>query len=560
MKRRLAAIMAADIVGYTRLMGADQDGTLSALIAFRGQVFGPTVAAHRGGIIKSMGDGWLVEFDSAVDAVNCALGIQEQLRGHSSLQLRIGLNIGDIVHEHEDIFGDGVNVATRLQEVAPPDGIALSGAVYGSLDGTLSPAFVDAGLHDLKNVARQVHVWLRAPDGASNRPLKSDPGTSAKLARLAILPLGAPDDRPDLSDLAQALTGDLLRLIGSSDWIGPRITGKADPVDYALEGTLRGRAGVFRLDVRLIAPSGELVWSSAFDGEDGDTFTWQDQTCFDIAANVVGGILDMERSRLFDKPADQLTAQDCLDCAAVEFFEISDAALSSAFGYLERALSLDPDLADAHAQAVRCVFAAIVVGYRNRVRGYLDHVAHWLDHAEAAGKRLNLIALFRGIWQYQETAEPAALRETVVTVLRDAPFDPDVLCLSGWSHVWLGEPALAIDCFRKFESLGRFNSLSMAARGGMATALVQAERDHAAIEQAAAILRSTREFSVPFRALASASAHLGRMADAHEAVAEALRLVPGDTLEALRIRARFHDTDANRRFFEGLKAAGYPPG
>jgi len=162
MERRLAAILAADIADYSRIVGDDEVGALAALRSFRAEVFGPTVAGHHGKIVKSMGDGWLVEFGSAVEAVNCAIQIQDRVSGHELLALRIGVHIGDVVHEEEDIFGDGVNVAARLEAWADPGGIAISDPAYSSLDGTLTPSFDDAGRQELKNIARPLRIWTKS--------------------------------------------------------------------------------------------------------------------------------------------------------------------------------------------------------------------------------------------------------------------------------------------------------------------------------------------------------------------------------------------------------------
>ena len=147
MRRRLAAILAADVVGYSSLVGEDQEATLIALRQFRSELFDPAIAGHRGKIVKSMGDGWLVEFLSAADAVTCAMHIQDRLVGHDVFKLRIGIHIGDVLYEAQDIMGDGVNVAARLEAFAEAGAVAISESTYFSLDGTLRPSFDDNGTH-----------------------------------------------------------------------------------------------------------------------------------------------------------------------------------------------------------------------------------------------------------------------------------------------------------------------------------------------------------------------------------------------------------------------------
>lgn len=158
MQRRLAAILAADVVGYSAMMGRDAAATLVALRAFRAAEFDPTIAGHGGNIVKNMGDGWLVEFASVVDAVTAAMRLQDSLSGRSDLQLRFGVHIGDITRDGDDLFGDGVNIAARLEALASPGQLLISDPAYGSLDGTLSPAFDDQGETRLKNIARPIRV------------------------------------------------------------------------------------------------------------------------------------------------------------------------------------------------------------------------------------------------------------------------------------------------------------------------------------------------------------------------------------------------------------------
>ena len=188
MTRHLAAIVAADIVGYSAMMSADQDGTLAALRWVRSELFGPTVTGHRGKIVKSMGDGWLVEFASSIDAVVCAMQIQDRLAGNELIRLRIGIHIGDIVHEDEDVFGDGVNVAARLEAMAKPRTVVISDAVFGSLDGTLQLSFDELGERKLKNIARPIKVWSR---GGATAAAKLEPQSQPQTGfpQLAIHPV-----------------------------------------------------------------------------------------------------------------------------------------------------------------------------------------------------------------------------------------------------------------------------------------------------------------------------------------------------------------------------------
>ncbi len=211
LSRRLTAVLAADVVGYSRMMGADADGTLSSLRRLRTEVFGPSVAGHRGTVIKSMGDGWIVTFDSAVDAVTCAMRIQDKMSAEPDIRLRVGIHIGDITQEDEDVFGDGVNIAARLEALTQPGGVTISDAVFGTLDGTLRPAFDDTGEQALKNIARPIRVWSR---GGAAVVARSAPGQKdSGFPKLHIKPVEVAGSEDALRQMADALKAveDLVR-------------------------------------------------------------------------------------------------------------------------------------------------------------------------------------------------------------------------------------------------------------------------------------------------------------------------------------------------------------
>ena len=215
-QRRLAAILAADVAGYSRLMGEDEAGTLSALRHLRTELFVPTVRGHRGKIVKSMGDGWLVEFASVVDAVTCAIKVQEGLAGHESITLRVGVHMGDITHEEEDIFGDGVNIASRLQEIARPGGIVISDIARRSIDGKLAAIFVDLGVQGLKNIVEPITVYgwgmTEAATKVTNLPLPDKPS-------IAVLPFDNMSGDPEQEYFADGITEDITTNLSRIHWL-----------------------------------------------------------------------------------------------------------------------------------------------------------------------------------------------------------------------------------------------------------------------------------------------------------------------------------------------------
>ena len=311
MERRLAAILAADIAGYSRIIGADEAGALAAFRAFRAEVFAPAVAGHHGRIVKSMGDGWLVEFNSVVEAVNCALKVQDRLIEHSLIALRIGVHIGDVVHEEEDIFGDGVNIAARLEAFAEPGGIAISEAAYSSLDGTLTPSFDDAGAQALKNIARPLRIWTKAAiPSAATANTKRTPTTG--YPHLTIQPVGTSDERTNVLELAEGLTGDLDATLAAVRWLVTSVREQPKASEYALRCALRSRGERVRLEARLFEPGGAQIWASKFDGDLADSFDWQDSTSETVALEVIAIMLHAESDRLSRIPLEDQTAEESL--------------------------------------------------------------------------------------------------------------------------------------------------------------------------------------------------------------------------------------------------------
>ena len=263
--RKLAAILAADVVGYSRLIGEDEAATLSAVRTLRDEVFGPVFAEYHGHVVKSMGDGWLIEFASAVNAVNAAMQVQDRLLGHPMIALRMGIHIGDVTRSDGELYGDGINIAARLEALAPKGGVLISDAVYSGLDGTLSPSFEDAGKQQLKNIARPVSTWLRPLNQSDGKAVFANSTVKSSLPSLRIQPVANSDPRAELSDLADALTADLSTYFSSINWLDSQIDSSDVPDVYSLRPTLRARSDRLRLETRLQSPSGDVIWTHKSD-------------------------------------------------------------------------------------------------------------------------------------------------------------------------------------------------------------------------------------------------------------------------------------------------------
>ena len=391
LQRRLAAILSADVVGYSRLMGKDEAGTLSRLNALRREQIDPTIAAYSGRIVKLMGDGTLVEFTSAVDAVTCAIEIQRLLRERDAggsevepIQLRIGINVGDIIIEAADIYGDGVNIAARLEAIAEPGGIVLSRAAWEQVEGKLDIAIENLGEQQLKNIARPVHVY-RIVTGASARAQSVDGAHAAPRLSVVVLPLANLSGNASEDYFADAVTEDIttdLSRIPESFVIArntaftykgksvdARAVGRELNVRYVLEGSVRRAGNRVRANVQLIdAESGAHLWAERFDCDRADLMDVQDEIVGRIAGALGAQLIDAESCRSLKEHASDPDAVDLSmrGWAALHRAPSRDG-LVEARGLFERALALDQDAADAliglaytYARGVNSAFSSTI--------------------------------------------------------------------------------------------------------------------------------------------------------------------------------------------------------
>jgi adenylate cyclase len=378
-ERQLAAILAADVAGYSRLMGADEEGTLAALRRVRRELGDPKIAAHRGRIVKTTGDGLLAEFASVVDAVRCAVEVQREMLARNAaipaerrIEFRMGINVGDIIIEDGDIFGDGVNIAARLEALAEPGGICLSAAAHEQVRDRLDLAFDDLGEQQVKNIARPVRTYRVAL------------GTSSRV----VLPAGAPLPLPDKPSLAvlpfQNLTGDaeqeyfvdgmveeITTAIARLPWLfviarNSSFTYKGKAVDvkqvaqelgvrYVLEGSVRKAGNRVRITGQLIdTATGAHIWADRFDGALDDIFALQDQVASSVAGAIEPRLRQSEIERASRKPTANLTAYDLYLRALAQSYRFTEEGFAEAVVLARQALAIDPSYAPAAALVGRC--------------------------------------------------------------------------------------------------------------------------------------------------------------------------------------------------------------
>lgn len=556
--RKLAAILAADVVGYTRMIGADEAATLAALRDLRAEVFGPVFADCNGHVVKSMGDGWLVEFASAVEAVNAAMQVQDRLKGHPAITLRMGIHIGDVTRSDGELYGDGINIAARLEALAPHGGLLISDAVYSSLDGTLSPSFEAAGTQTLKNIARPVATWVRGSGPSVGNADISGPQSASSLPTLSIHPATTSDTRAELQDIADALTADLRTYFGSINWLQTTITASETAHGYSLRPVLRARGDRLRLETRLQAPDGGTIWSHKSDSTLDEAFDWQDDVVTHISDHCIGMILEVETTRITAIPDDRLTAEQCMLMGIMAWRDFSLDSFVRSAAFHERAIKAKPDMADAYAEVLIVLMAARTMTGNPEILPYLAKVPAWVEASRpmAAGHAMLTLAIATATYVQDQRVVP--LKDAVAQTLRLAPFDARVLSFCGWANLWCGQTQDAYDCFTKSLEFGRLGAFYVAALGGAASASLQLGRDRDALDLVEKGLALSDTYPTYFGVKAAALAHLDRLDEARAVLAHYRMLEPDRTIKKWQATNNYGGSEAGKRYFEGLRLAGLP--
>ena len=375
MERRLAAIMATDVVGYSRLIRADEEGTIAALRALRADLIDPKIAEHRGRIVKLMGDGMLVEFASVVDAVQAAVLTQQAVSVHNTdvpadkrIELRIGINLGDVVIDGDDIQGDGVNVAARLEAMAAPGGICVSGMVYEGVRDRVDVPFEDLGEQAVKNIERPVRVWRWiAGDGAAPAgPLgATEPLPLPDKPSIAVLPFTNMSGDPEQEYFSDGITEDIITELSrfrslfviarnsSFTYKGHAVNvqkvGRELGVAYVVEGSVRKAGKRVRITAQLVeAATGNHIWAERYDRDLDDIFAVQDEVVETVVAILPGRIDDAGAERTRRRPTNDMAAYDYLLRASRHVYGYTRDDLIKARSYVEKAIELDPEIARAY--------------------------------------------------------------------------------------------------------------------------------------------------------------------------------------------------------------------
>ena len=584
-ERRLAAILAVDVAGYSRLMGEDEEGTLAALRAVRRELGDPKIAEHRGRIVKTTGDGLLVEFASVVDAVRCAVELQREMIARNAatpagrrIEFRMGINLGDILIEDGDIFGDGVNIAARLEALAVPGGICLSAAAHEQVRDKLDVAFDDLGEQQVKNIARPVRTYAVALGASSH----------------AALPVAAPLPLPDKPSLVvlpfQNLTGDaeqeyfvdgmveeITTAIARLPWLfviarNSAFTYKGKPVDvkqvaqelgvrYVLEGSVRKAGNRVRITGQLIdTTTGAHIWADRFDGALDDIFELQDQVAASVAGAIEPKLRQAEIERASRKPTASLTAYDLYLRALAQSYRFTEEGVAEAVVLARQALAIDPFYAPAAAMVGWCRALQRIQGWGALSEEDIGEACHLARQALEAERDDAETVCRAALTLFRLAGEAAMSAAALDRALALNPNAAHAWLIRGHIHVSRNEPEKAIEAIERARRLSPFDPYAFLYAGNTAAAHLAARRFEQAIEWADRALHEQPRMVAVMRVKVVALAHLGHIDEARAELSRVLAIDPKLTIADLRERAHFVAPEVLELFVTGLRLAGLPEG
>jgi adenylate cyclase len=575
LQRRLAAILAADVVGYSALMQRAEEATYAEFERLKREVIEPGLSRYDGRLIKTTGDGALAEFASPSAAVRCAVEIQESIAsGRSSLKLRIGVNLGEvIVGADGDLFGDGINIAVRLEGGADPGGILISEKVYNEVEGKLDAGFEDRGEQQLKNIAKPVRAFavrVGAFSALSGR-LNAAPPLPDKPS-IAVLPFENMSGDPEQEYFSDGMVEEIITALSRFKWLfviarNSSFTFKGKAVDikevgrrlgvrYVLEGSVRKAAGKVRITGQLIdAITGAYIWADRFERDLTDVFALQDEVTVAVVSAIQPKLLQTEIAMATRRRPESLTAYDFYLRAMQQSYLTTREGVAEALRLAHRALELDPRFGPVAALAGLCHMRNVVWGHavdaqfdrKEAVRLLL--LALSVDEGDAQTLAWVSMTSAHMIGDYENETEMADRAVALNPNLFDAWF------CRGWVYKVAGLPEEAIRSFERAIRMSPVDPLLHRSLTGMGYALIELGRFDEAIAAGKKALRQNPAFSTAYRCLASAFTHLGRDEEAREAAAHLLATDPGFTISGYVARG---GQSNSKLLIEGLRKAGLP--
>ncbi len=589
-ERRLAAVLATDVAGYSRLMGADEEGTLARLKAVRKGIVDPAIASHRGRIVKTTGDGMLVEFASAVDAVRNAVEVQRSMAEQNAavpqnqrIEFRIGIHVGDIIFDDNDIFGDGVNIAARLEGIAEPGGVCISDDAYRQVRGKVEIACDDIGPQPLKNIAEPMRAWRVRLTGQTPSAVQSGSAVSQSQA----LPL---PDKPSIAVLPfENMSGDVEQEYFADGMVEDIITGlsrskslfviarhssftyKGKAVDikqvgrelgvrYVLEGSVRKAGNRVRITGQLVdAETGNHIWADRYDSTLEDIFDLQDRVTMSVIGAIAPQLERAEIARAQRKPTENLQAYDYYLRALAIFYRFSTLeANMEAFKLAQTASNLDPDFAAPFALAADSLVQRWGFGWSSGGPEEVTEASRLARRALELDKDdptvLATAGFVLGIFM-GEVEEGAALLARAISL------NPNLALARTWNgyvQLFLGDEDAAIEQFQIGLRLSPLDPRIFTAQSGMAAAHFLAGRYEDGCLWAKIAVQQNPDYVGARRTLMACHAMAGRVEEARQAWAIARQIDPTQRISTVMKRWRFSRAKDIQLYAEACRIAGMP--
>jgi TolB-like protein len=572
--RRLAAILAADVTGYSRLIGADEGGTLDRLKALRRELLDPKIAEYRGRLVKTTGDGLLVEFGSVVDALRCAVDVQREMTGRnagvppdSRIEFRIGINVGDIVVEDGDIFGDGVNVAARLEALAEPGGICVAERVQEDAAGKLDLAFEDLGEQQLKNIARAVRAYRVVTEAQPTMPQASAGPPLPDKPSIAVLPFANMSGDPEQEYFADGMVEEIITALSRIRWLfviarNSTFTYKGQAIDvkqvgrelgvrYVLEGSVRKAGERVRITGQLIdAVTGTHLWADRFDGSLEDVFELQDKIAINVAGVVEPALQAAEMRRSAARQTTDLSAYDLYLRALAVSFPITKERVIKALGLLDQAIARDQQYGPALTWAALCQMQFVNNGWAGEPETTRGRATDFARRALQAAENDPVILANAAFVLAYFGEDIGAMIGLVDRALALNPSFARGWYLSGTLRVFAGEHDLAIEHIETALRLSPRERLGLPfSLKGMAN-FFKRRFDEAASNLLSAI-QDDPGFGPSYRFLAACYALMGRLDEARATVAQLRAITPQIVPSVLPFRS----PEDRELFLSGLRLA-----
>jgi adenylate cyclase len=585
MGRRLAAIVCADVAGYSRMMGADEAGTHASFKAHRSAIY-PIILNHGGRLVKNTGDGFLLEFPSVVGAIEAAIATQtlmaernDQLPADRVMKFRIGIHMGDVIADEDEVYGDGVNIAVRLESLAVPGGVAVSAKAYREASKHLSAVLVDGGPHRLKNIEEPVEVWTWAPDGDDGR--SCEPRAASELAApyrtaiVGVLPFANLSDGTD-EYFSDGLTEDLIHALSLQSFyrvlsrnstfsfkdknLSTRLIAREIDATYLIQGSVRRAASKIRVTAELIAPeSGEQLWTGRYDRDMGDLFAMQDEITAKLSAALAPEIFRAEASTpTRSSSATDLTAWDRFLRGLSHYYRHTKADFETSIALFREAIALDPALAIAHAYLATILVQGVQYGWIKSTRALwteamnLAEISVRLDPRSSFG--FAILSYVHAMEGHYEAAMAAA-----ESAVRLNPYDMGARGVLGICHMVIGEHRQAIELFSAAAQRGNSDPRYKWGALSAFSHYLLGQYDASLSWAREALYLNPNHLQV-LSIRAAALAQSARPQEAAEAAAVLLGHFPGLTVERHLRNFRWKNPDDIAHYREGLLKAGVPFG